>query len=238
MTSQQIAKAIRTVLVDFDNRSTFEVTGKGGRKFAFFATSITDNIPPLQPEMSQAITLLSHLHLQHVNHATLGVGEEDRGAMVISDILLHHQLPRTLARWTPTGGPGEISVPLANEYITEGSVSIYLNGVRAGDRVVLVDDLISTGGTLVALIQAIRKAGAEILEVFTIGEKVENGGRAYILKETGLRVKTLLATGLENRNGAIFSQALYCNLGMISPEQLAEVSQQFPPNFCRAGFGD
>jgi adenine phosphoribosyltransferase len=237
MTSQQIVSALRTVLTDFDNRPTFEVTGKGGRRFAFYATSITDNIPPLTPEMSAAITLLSHLHLERVNDATLGVGEEDRGAMIISDLLLHHRLPRTLARWTPTGGPGEIAVPLANEYITEGSVSIYLNGVKRGDRVILVDDLISTGGTLVALIQAIRWAGAEILEVFTIGEKVENGGRAFIRQETGMEVKTLLATGLDNRNGAVFSQVLGCHLGKISNSLLDEVSSQFPPNFCRAGFG-
>ncbi|MGA8476418.1 MAG: hypothetical protein WB696_00510 [Chthoniobacterales bacterium] len=78
--------------------------------------------------------------------------------MIISDLLLSHNLARTLARWTPTGAPGEIQVPLANEYVQEGSVEIYLNGVTAADRVILVDDLISTGGTLVSWFVLFAKA--------------------------------------------------------------------------------
>src|ERR1700756_3443820 len=101
--SETIIAALKLIQADFDGRPTHEVTGKGGRTFEFFPTSITDNIPPLQPAVSHAICLLSHLHLEHTHEATLGVGEEDRGAMIISDILLNHRLPRTLARWTPTG---------------------------------------------------------------------------------------------------------------------------------------
>ena len=144
--ADDIISALKLIKADFDGRPTHPVVGKGGRVFEFFPTSITDNIPPLHPDLSRAICLLSELHLDHVHTATLGVGEEDRGAMIISDILLHYNLPRTLARWTPTGAPGEIQVPLANEYIQEGNTRVFLNGVRPHDRVVIVDDLISTGG--------------------------------------------------------------------------------------------
>ncbi len=140
----QLIAAIRLLVADFDGRATTRVI-TGGRAFEFFPTAITDNIPPLEPRLSHAVCLLSRFHLEHVVEATLGVGEEDRGAMIISDLLLSHNLPRTLARWTPTGAPGEIRVPLANEYVPEGSVDIYLNGVTASDRIILVDDLISTG---------------------------------------------------------------------------------------------
>src|SRR5277367_592954 len=103
---ETIISALRLIQADFDGRPTHQVLGKGGRVFEFFPTSITDNIPPLHPELSRAICLLSQFHLERQNDATLGVGEEDRGAMIISDILLSYNLARTLARWTPTGAPG------------------------------------------------------------------------------------------------------------------------------------
>lgn len=235
--ADQIIQALQLVISDFDQRPTYPVIGKGGRSFAFFATSVTDNIPPLHPDLSAAICLLSRLHLNQIDQATLGVGEEDRGAMIISDILLHHHLPRTLARWTPTGAPGEIQVPLANEYIQEGQIQIFLNGVKPDDQVVLVDDLISTGGTMVALIQAIRAAGAEILEAFTIAEKTENNGREFVYQETGVQVKTLLASDLAPGDDGLRSRVLHCHLGSLETSLFEQVSTAFPNGFCRPGSG-
>jgi adenine phosphoribosyltransferase len=238
ITADTILAALRQVIADFDNRPTHSVVGKGGQTFAFFPTAITDNIPPLRPELSAAVRLLSQLHLECLHETTLGVGEEDRGAMIISDILLHYNLPRTLARWTPTGAPGEVAVPLANEYVQEGDMQVFLNGVQPGDRVLLVDDLISTGGTMVALIHAVQKAGAEILEIFTIGEKAENRGRSHIHRETGLSLKTLLVSELEARDGQFFSKVVHCNLGNLDPQIFKTVAAEFPLGFCRLGSGD
>lgn len=237
-TPEAILAALRLVIADFDQRLTHPVVGKGGKVFAFFPTSITDNIPPLQPELSRAVCFLSRFHLTRSHEATLGVGEEDRGAMIISDVLYSYELPRTLARWTPTGAPGEIAIPLANEYIQEGQTQVFLNGVLPGDRILLVDDLISTGGTMVALIQAVQKTGAEILEIFTIGEKAENRGRSFIRQETGLSLKTLVVTDMEERDGQTYSKVVACNLGQLDPDVFAQVASQFPPGFCRLGSGD
>jgi adenine phosphoribosyltransferase len=236
-TAAEIVNAINWIVEDFDERSTTTVTGAGGRSFEFFPTAITDNIPPLHPELSRAVCLMSRYHLERTSDATLGVGEEDRGAMIISDILLSHNLPRTLARWTPTGAPGEIQVPLANEYIQEGSVSIYLNGVRPSDRIILIDDLISTGGTLISLVKAIRRVGAEILEILTVGEKTENLGREKLANETGLSVKTILATRLESGPQGIRSKAVRVHLGRMDAELANQVIAAFPDGFCVGGFG-
>jgi adenine phosphoribosyltransferase len=235
--AESIVSALRLVQSDFDGRPTHQVMGKGGRVFEFFPTSVTDNIPPLHPNVSRAICLLSQLHLEHQHEATLGVGEEDRGAMIISDILLSHNLPRTLARWTPTGAPGEVQVPLSNEYIQEGDTRIFLNGLRGTDRVIIVDDLISTGGTLVALIEAVRITGATILEILTIGEKSENGGRRFLKEKTGLDIKTMLATSLEEREGRCYSKLVRFHLGKLPPQLFREVAAAFPPGFCLPGSG-
>jgi adenine phosphoribosyltransferase len=237
--AETIVSALRLIQADFDGRPTHQVMGKGGRVFEFFPTSITDNIPPLHPDVSRAICLLSQFHLEHAHEATLGVGEEDRGAMIISDLLLNYNLPRTLARWTPTGAPGEIQVPLSNEYIQEGDTRIFLNGVRPHDRVLIVDDLISTGGTLVALIEAVRLAGAKILEVFTIGEKSENHGRAFLREKAGLGIKTMLATALQRReDGRCQSKLIRFHLGKLPKKLFDEVASAFPKGFCQPGSGE
>jgi adenine/guanine phosphoribosyltransferase-like PRPP-binding protein len=57
---------------------------------------------------------------------------------------------------------------------------------------VIVDDLISTGGTMIALIEAIEQAGARINDVVCVAEKVEYDGRERIRDETGHDVKCLL----------------------------------------------
>jgi adenine/guanine phosphoribosyltransferase-like PRPP-binding protein len=235
---QTTIEAVRLIQADFDGRPTHKVEGKGGKTFEFFPTSITDNIPPLHPEVSRAICLLSRFHLRHAETATLGVGEEDRGAMIISDLLLSYNLPRTLARWTPTGAPGEIEVAFANEYIQEGQAKIFLNGVRPGDRVVIVDDLISTGGTLIALAQAVRSAGAVIEEIFTIGEKVENGGRQFLRDAVGIEVKTMLATTLERVGDQCYSKLLRFHFGDMPAPLFTEVSSAFPAGYCCLGSGE
>lgn len=232
-----IVAALKLVIADFDLRPTMIVTGKGGKSFAFFPTALTDNIPPLTHELAQAVCLLARLHIEHHEQATLGVGEEDRGAMIVADILGQYRLPRTLARWSPSGVPGEVAVGLANEYIEEGSTQVYLNGVRPGDRVLIVDDLISTGGTLCALIEAVRLAGGEILEIFTVGEKTENDGRRYLRERSGLSVKTLIASTMEQIGEVLYSRVTHVNLGRIDAALLVEVAQHFPAGFCRAGSG-
>ena len=67
---------------------------------------------------------------------------------------------------------------------------MFINGIAPGDRVVFVDDVISTGGTLLAIGKALRGLGAEIADVLIVFEKTRE--KARIEKELGVRVKTLL----------------------------------------------
>lgn len=234
----QLVEAIRLVVADFDARPTYAVHGTGNKRFEFFPTAITDNIPPLSHELSDAVCLLSRLHITPAAQPTLGVGEEDRGAMITADILRQFRLPRTLARWTPSGAPGEVAVALANEYLAEGSTQVYLNGVQPHDRVLVVDDLISTGGTLCALIKAIRQTGAEVVEIFTIGEKLENQGRQHLRLATGMSVKTLLATDMTDTADGLRSRVVRMHLGNLCPDIFSRVSNRFPPGFCQPGSGE
>jgi adenine phosphoribosyltransferase len=104
--------------------------------------------------------------------------------------------------------------------------------------VLLVDDLISTGGTLVALVQAVRQAGGEVVELFTIGEKLENDGRRRLRERTGLPLKTLLASDMAHGPDGVRSRVRHVHLGRLDEDTFQRVAAHFPPGFCRLGSGE
>lgn len=55
------------------------------------------------------------------------------------------------------------------EYGTD-TVEIHTDAVNEGERVVIVDDLLATGGTLAATCKLVERFGAEIVEVITLVE--------------------------------------------------------------------
>ncbi|MCH8497996.1 MAG: adenine phosphoribosyltransferase [Marinobacter sp.] len=68
------------------------------------------------------------------------------------------------------------------EYGT-ASVELHKDAFRPGDKVVLVDDLIATGGTMLAAARLIRRLGAEITEVAAMIDLPDLGGSARLREE-------------------------------------------------------
>jgi adenine phosphoribosyltransferase len=67
------------------------------------------------------------------------------------------------------------------------SIEIHADACKAGDRVLIVDDLIATGGTVLAAARLIRSLGAEVVGVSAIIDLPELGGSDK-LRADGLRV--------------------------------------------------
>ena len=76
--------------------------------------------------------------------------------------------------------PGEvIGLDYGLEYGTD-RIEIQADAVHPGQRVVVVDDLLATGGTLAAGIQLLRNIGAEVPAAAALIELTFLGGRARI----------------------------------------------------------
>jgi len=71
------------------------------------------------------------------------------------------------------------------------TVELHVDAVRAGHRVLLIDDLIATGGTMMAGKKLLEKLGAEVMEGAAIVDLPELGGSAK-LRATGLPLFTLV----------------------------------------------
>ncbi|WP_068776135.1 adenine phosphoribosyltransferase [Paenibacillus sp. FJAT-26967] len=153
---------------------------------------MTDQIPALRPQL-----------LWHAAHELIKIGEwagnkilteEDKGVALATTVSLIRGLPLAVARWYPYHLPTEINIPISCEYYKG---NLYVNGINPGDQVILVDDTISTGGTLISLIDAVRQRGADIAEVLVLVEKVDNRGVERVKTETGLDVKTVMKIQVE-----------------------------------------
>jgi adenine phosphoribosyltransferase len=70
--------------------------------------------------------------------------------------------------FVPIRKPGKLphqrrSITYALEYGTD-TLEIHVDGVGKGDRVVILDDVLATGGTAVAARDLVQQSGAEVLE--------------------------------------------------------------------------
>jgi len=74
------------------------------------------------------------------------------------------------------------------------TVEMHTDAVKTGDRVVLIDDLIATGGTMMAGKRLLERLGATVIEGAAIVELPELGGAAK-LRESGLPLFTLVSFG-------------------------------------------
>ncbi len=188
MTNKELVKQA------FDNQPLIQFD-----QYKFLINSLTEQIPATSAKLLQAATDWI-VEAGNFVHATKIAGEEDKGAILVSSTSLATGLPFGMARWYPVGLEGQVSVAFEMEY---ASGELFLNGVEKGDRVIIVDDMISTGGTMLALIEAIQLAKAEIIDIVCVAEKIEYGGVEKITDRTGLHVKTLLQVSVAGERSKV-----------------------------------
>ena len=72
----------------------------------------------------------------------------------------------------------------------EATVEIHEDAMEAGERVLIVDDLLATGGTAVAGIKLVEQLGAQVVSCAFVVDLPELGGRK-VLTDMGLDVHTI-----------------------------------------------
>ncbi|GAX75171.1 hypothetical protein CEUSTIGMA_g2615.t1 [Chlamydomonas eustigma] len=89
------------------------------------------------------------------------------------------------AAFVPLRKPGKLpGAKVFEEYITEYStdrIEMHADAIKAGQRVLLVDDLIATGGTLNAGINLVKKVGGVVVEAACVIELPFLKGRDKIV---------------------------------------------------------
>lgn len=135
--------------------------------------------------------LISHLthHVQSTYaHIDLFVGLDSRGFLLAPPLAL--ALDGAFVPVRKAGKlPGEcIRTTYKTEY-SEASMELQKASIKPGQRVVIVDDLLATGGTLAGAVELIQEAGGVVEECLVVMELEGLKGREKIGK--GIKVHSV-----------------------------------------------
>ena len=112
------------------------------------------------------------------------VGMEARGFIFAAPVAL-----RLGAGFAPVSKPGKlpravVAADFALEYRTD-SLALHADAIRPGDRVLVVDDVLATGGTGRAVLDLVDRLGGQVLGIAVLIELAYLRGR-QLLHEAGL----------------------------------------------------
>lgn len=154
--------------------------------YPYFVHPLTDGVPRMDPEVLEEV--LGWIMAEADLRCDVLALPEAMGIPLGVPISLRTGIPYTVIRKKEYFLPGEVSVEQKTGY---SSSVMHINGISAGDRVTIIDDVVSTGGTLTAIIKAIRdECGAEIADVVVPVDKAN--GKEAVERSTGVRVKTMV----------------------------------------------
>ncbi len=158
-------------------------------EYHYFIHPITDGIPAADPEVLEEV-VEALLHMGNFDCDKI-VTAEAMGFPLAALLSMRTGKPYVFLRKKKYGLPGEVSVKQVTGY-SKGD--LFLNFVGPGERVVFVDDVLSTGGTLKAVVGALRSVGAQIADILVVFDKMED--RSKLEAEIGMTIKTLLRVGV------------------------------------------
>ncbi len=145
-------------------------------EYNYFIHPITDGVPIVEPALLRDVctAMIKMLDLNKVDKIVV---VEAMGIHIGAVLSVMTDIPMTVMRKRVYNLPHEVAVHQSTGY-SKGE--LYLNGVYKGDRLVIIDDVISTGGTMRALLQALEIAGAEVVDVcFAVQRGTPSIGRPY-----------------------------------------------------------
>jgi phosphoribosyl-AMP cyclohydrolase/adenine/guanine phosphoribosyltransferase-like PRPP-binding protein len=165
------------------------VKGNSRKIYEFILNRITDHVPPPSPRTLSWIA-------NEINNNT----SDEFDKIVVPEVLglpigtLIAQMkgkPIAIVRKRTFGTDNYLldKVEYSSGY-EKGKYYIY--GVKPGERILIVDDTISTGGTLISLINTFHKHDVKVVDVVCIIETEMYKGKQKVQQKFGIQVKTII----------------------------------------------
>lgn len=135
--------------------------------YPYFIHPITDGVPRLEPNVLQAIVDLTE-PLVDWDNIDIILGIEAMGLPLTAPLAMRTGVPMVIARKRNYGLEGEVQI---NQQTGYSKGSIYLNDIKAGERIAIIDDVLSTGGTMRSVIEGVKQTKASIENIVIVVEK-------------------------------------------------------------------
>ncbi len=136
--------------------------------YPYVLLSISNGIPMLRPQLLREVVngVVRVADLANVDKI---VTPEAMGIQLSTAVSLTTDIPLVVVRKREYGLDGEVSLSQRTAYSER---DMYLNDVDEGDRVLVLDNLTSRGGTLAAVTSALDEVGAEVVDVVSVVRRV------------------------------------------------------------------
>ena len=145
--------------------------------YPYFIHPISDGIPRMGPEVLKAVSTLI-VESTDWEGVDLIVSVEAMGLPLLAAVGEATGIPTVVIRKRSYGMEGEVAVDVSTGY---SSSTLYINDIAPGERIVIVDDVISTGGTLEPLLEKLEEMGVILRDIVIAIEKGE--GRSRLNRE-------------------------------------------------------
>jgi adenine phosphoribosyltransferase len=136
--------------------------------YSYLVHPLSNCVPTLDPALLREVVvrIIRRADLTDVDKI---VTPEAMGIHLSTAVSLTADIPLVVIRKRSYGLDGEVALSKSTGYSED---EMYINDVDPGDRVLLLDDLISTGGTMRAIVEALDDIGAEIADIVIAIRKV------------------------------------------------------------------
>lgn len=159
--------------------------------YPYFVNSISDGNPAVSRDLLDEIVggfqRLSDLKCD------IFLAPEAMGIPIAAALTMRTGIPFQIIRKRKSGTPDEIEFEKSTGY---DKSNLYLHHIEPGTKVIIVDDVISTGNTLKKTVQTLRNAGLIIEEVLIVLNKSLN--IEDLEKEADVRVHTIIDVSVIN----------------------------------------
>lgn len=159
--------------------------------YPYLIHPVTDGIPEMDPDVLDEV--IDWMASACAFDCDLIITPESMGIPLAVPLSLRLRIPYSIIRKRRYGIEGEVPVVYKTGY-SEGKM--YINGPKRGDRVVIVDDILSNGGTMSAIICALRENGISVTDVLTVFNK--GSVREELSRRFGIEFKRMLDISIKD----------------------------------------
>ena len=154
--------------LDIFKKSILDSTVLKKGNYNYIVHPIMDGIPEIKPDLLNEITNEMQIRIEKCGKIDKIVTIEAMGIPLATALSSKMNIPFVIIRKKSYGLPDEDVVKQKTGY---SKSNLYINGLIEGDKIVIVDDVLSTGGTLKAILSSMEKIGVENKGIFIVVDK-------------------------------------------------------------------
>jgi adenine phosphoribosyltransferase len=134
--------------------------------YSYLVHPLSNGVPMLEPELLRevvvGVTRAADLDVDKI------VAPEAMGIHIATALSLQTDIPLVVIRKRSYGLDDEVPLHKTTGY---SESEMFINDIEAGDDLLIVDDLLSTGGTMAAICEALDDIGANISDIIVVFRK-------------------------------------------------------------------